>query len=715
MVDYAIYNPAGASRTSKTGRLRNIPKLRNYYNHIWFQEYLDDFISKNILENNGVISGCVISQNLTNQEINCSAGEVYINGFKVTISAPATFPTTGDGWYAAYADNLGVVTYEHWINTDIMAAPTPDNAVLIGFVVQGDGVFYVSDYFNEISDESGISNIGHIQPNITVGVDLVTDPRATNIETDFIASLSPGDKLLFLAGVTLTANRIITGQVEMMADGPDIPIALDTFDLTLNECSGYASFTTVSGTLILNGITHGLIINGSVVVTKGPLFSGSYCLNGVWSSADATIQVLTQPDHIILTSAKQALYANDDKILRVDPDGVTFRRKDNTAVIIADNRDVKIDSTEQLTNNLHFDFNNSSIEVLRQFEIDTNGNKVFFDGNKNRVNVHTTEDYDKGLETAAEEDQRVAKNRGSGNIIRLNGRQIFSGSRPTEIFYPARILDPYVISQNGFSYNGFKLGSPVDECLFTDWWLHWGGLDLVGDGSILIPPIFNPFSGVLQRKVFSSDDAGRFMRFNTPIGGSTGVDPDVHGRTTPSTLATIATYVSSASAEISGITDAAAIGLKLGARVADAGLSIPQGSSGTPKTTIISSIIHNATNNNSIFLIDSETGLAVVVSATGNLTIDMSGNSGISRQLDAMFSHLHYQAFSQAAPTHLGRYGTIAGLASNTDGESNVTQIAASLTTGHKTSTPNDDGTGVPRLSSEGRPISNQRQSYLIL
>lgn len=632
--EYAPYNPAGATRTGKFGIIRPIPLEPDWHNHLWFERYQMDFVNKNTAENNGMISGGMISGDGIDT-ITPTGGTAFIAGVKIPVSTPGTHTVTVDGWTIVYITSGGAFVYGELDNTNVQGAIAPSDAVVVGYAVKGDGVFNVFSFANEIinSDIEGATD--HVQTDITVGPSLL-DQRVTNLETTFISSLSAGDKLLFLSGVILSAARDISsvGQVELWMDGPAVQLDLGTFDLTLGECSGYLGLTTSGGDLVLDGVTHGLIIDGPVAAVEGPNFSGSYCLNGVWNSVDANIQVLTQPDHIILTSAKQDLYANDDKILRVDADGVTFKKKDGTPVVITDNTVVKIDSIEQLTNDLHFDFDNSDIEVLRQFEIDTNGNKIFFDGRRNRINIHTTEDFDNGLESETEEDQRIVKNRNDRNIIWLNNRRIFSGSRPKEEPHPINIKDPYVISMNGFSYEGHELGAPVDVCIFKDWWLHWGGLDLKGDGSILIPPIFNPASGGLQRKVFSSDDAGRFMRFNTPIGGSTGVDPDVHSRTSPSTLAIIlsANYASSASNEISGILDIDAKKLKIGARVADADLVIPQGSS---KTTIISRIVHNNTDDNSIFLIDSETGGDVVVSATGNLTIDMSGNSGISHKLDA--------------------------------------------------------------------------------
>ncbi len=324
----ADYNPGG-TRTTKTGRGRFNPNLLDFWNHKWFREYADDFLQKNILENNGIISGCVISDGGGNS-IDVTSGEAFIGGKKITVAAPANYPTPGDGWHVVYVDNTGTVQFEHWISGDIQTATTQDDAAIIGFALEGNAAFQVFPYYNESSDLPGLTNTQHVQPDVTVGIDLATDPRATNVETDFIAALSAGNKLLFLAGITLTADREITGQVDIMADGPDVPLALNTFDLTLNECSGYISLTTVSGTLILNGATHGLIINGSVTVEEGSSFSGSYFLNGKPIQKDQLIRD-NDVDHVIGTSAQVNA---DPEEATVYYDSSTSEFRDKTASIV---------------------------------------------------------------------------------------------------------------------------------------------------------------------------------------------------------------------------------------------------------------------------------------------------------------------------------------------------------------------------------------------
>ena len=427
-----------------------------------------------------------------------------------------------------------------------------------------------------------------------------------------------------------------------------------------------------------------------------------------------TFQAIT--DHVWGTEAQAD--ANQATIY-TDSSGDTFDKDDNPVVLATDDK-ILIAHTATLAADLLLSTSAERlrIEMLKGVTLDLGdaggGVPYLFQldiNNAKFCDIYTTEDF-QDLSTLTDEQQRVLKNRGEGNKINLNGRQIFSGNRPTEIFSPVEIKDPYVISQNGFSYEGFKVsGSNDDVCLFTDWWKAWKGLDIVGDGSILIPPTFNPHSGVLQRKIFSDDPAGRFMRLNTPIGGLTDVDPGVHSRTSPQTLATISSgnYTSSASAEINDILDADATKLKVGARVQATGLPSP-----TTNTTIIGIIVYNGADDTSIFLIDSETGNAVSVSATGNLTIDMSGNSGISHQLDAMMritgdtevrpfdgfsnSGVFTDSFQSGASNPAGGVGGAA---------TDVTlRFDSADSTSPNAAKTNDD---------ETRVIGFQRQSYLIL
>jgi hypothetical protein len=281
MTTYSDINPAGTTRTSKRGIARHSPLLPNYFNHQWVEDYITDFLQKNIMENNGVISGCVISKNGADK-ISTTSGEIYVNGNKVTVSTPGDYTITADGWYVTYVTSAGLVIHGYLENSTAQGPVTPDDAVIIGYSAFGNSVFNLYSFFNSVSEFSDVEDKTlHIQPDVTVGPSL-SDTRVTDTEDTFIASLTAGDKLLFLSGVTLTGSRDVSsvGEVKLMMDGPSVQLNLDTFDLTLGECSGYVGLSSNGGKLILNGECHGLVINGSITVEKGANFSGSYFRNG---------------------------------------------------------------------------------------------------------------------------------------------------------------------------------------------------------------------------------------------------------------------------------------------------------------------------------------------------------------------------------------------------------------------------------------------------
>ncbi len=329
MTIYSPYNPPGTTRTSKKGISRHAPLLPDHFNHRWFDAYIEDFLDKNVLENNGVVSGCVISQHLGDDSIDVTGGEVYINDAKIPVAAPSTYVCATDGWYVVYVNDSGTIIYGAIDNTNCQGANTPDDAVILGYAIRGGGAFYIVSFFNEISDfVDAIDKIKHVQPVITVGPSL-TDSRATNIESDFVAALTEGDRLLFMAGVTLTANRVLTTQVDLWMDGPDVALDLDTFDLTLVEASGYISLTTDTGELILNGRTHGLTIIGAVTVQEGGSFSGSYILNGI---AHSTSPFLTSP----FLTTPQINDASEDHQYVVTTEELTSDRNINLPLLSSD-------------------------------------------------------------------------------------------------------------------------------------------------------------------------------------------------------------------------------------------------------------------------------------------------------------------------------------------------------------------------------------------
>ncbi|MCK5613468.1 hypothetical protein KAR91_66980 [Candidatus Pacearchaeota archaeon] len=282
MVDYADLNPAGATRTTKTGRIRLVPQTLNYFNQKWFKDFMSDFQWKNSMENNGVISGCVISQDGTNNAINCTAGSVYINGITVTVAAPATFPTTGDGWYVAYATDAGSVIYGKMISEDVQGALTPDDAVLLGFVVQGQSTFFVKNYFNDVSD------ITSVLENHKLGTEAqVTSGDATIWYNDTAGVFKDADD----ATVTLVDYDRVAMIVDTADQDIDFPagkeivfVPYDAVDLdsnTLNLDGTYSGELRVdNGTVVITGLCHGLRINGTATVNTTSM-TGTVIVNGV--------------------------------------------------------------------------------------------------------------------------------------------------------------------------------------------------------------------------------------------------------------------------------------------------------------------------------------------------------------------------------------------------------------------------------------------------
>ena len=111
-------------------------------------------------------------------------------------------------------------------------------------------------------------------------------------------------------------------------DSPDTSINLDAFDLTLAEVSGYINLTATTGKLILNGVTHGLVVNGSVTVEEGTNFSGSYFHNGVLKLN----KLVEQIDHLVVLQANITNYPNTDQFVYWDTTLNVLKRRDATTV-----------------------------------------------------------------------------------------------------------------------------------------------------------------------------------------------------------------------------------------------------------------------------------------------------------------------------------------------------------------------------------------------
>lgn len=359
----------------------------------------------------------------------------------------------------------------------------------------------------------------------------------------------------------------------------------------------------------------------------------------------AKIQFLNQPDMVVMTQAELANYSDDPRFVYYDQTTKDFKQKGGTIRELITGDWTVIKSIETLTNNLEFPdtYNRAKIETDRHFQIplgDQGGGVPFtiiFNGSDGLLGFETDKDF-RHLSNLNEEQQRGIKNRGSNNKIDWNNIQIFSGF-PQQFFSPVVIKNPYMLPENGSWHNGLPdPGVNDDENCFKDLWLMWGGIE-----SLEIGPVFNPLDSDLihWKKVAMDVGSSRFIR---PITiGIASTEPNAHSRAHPDHLGAksiISTYTSTGTNEISGISDLDIKKVRIGARVFDSGGSIPTYPA-NQKSTIINKIVRNNIDDNSIFLIDSELRSAVTISASGDLTVDFGGNSGLSTQSSTNLSHYH--------------------------------------------------------------------------
>ncbi len=244
MVDYSDYNPAGTTRTTKRGIARHIPLLPNYFNHQWFEDYVTDFLQTNILENNGVISGCVITQDGGNDAINTSGGAVYINGNRVTVSASGPFSLTADGWYVSYVTSAGAIIHGYLENSTVQGAVTPVDSAIIGYTLLGNSVLYINSFFNDVSEFANQLIISFDQiigtnAQVTTGdATVYYDSGTTSFKDkdDAVVVFNNGDKIKWIGLDALTAGiDINTIDYLDWAIEPGTTISLGSYDLDLGE------------------------------------------------------------------------------------------------------------------------------------------------------------------------------------------------------------------------------------------------------------------------------------------------------------------------------------------------------------------------------------------------------------------------------------------------------------------------------------------------
>lgn len=207
MTDYSDYNPAGTTSTTFRAIRRHIPLLPNYFNHQWFEDYMTDFLQKNFAENNGIISGCVISAGAAD-EINTSGGEALINGVRTAVPAPGTYTAVdGDGWYIVYITSAGAVVFGHLENSTVQGASTPNDTVLIGYAVRGGGNFFIYSFRNIAKDVPEALNWG-TSAQVTAGAaEFYTNAAGAPLDKDAAAYAIPEDsKIELVYDATLAGN-----------------------------------------------------------------------------------------------------------------------------------------------------------------------------------------------------------------------------------------------------------------------------------------------------------------------------------------------------------------------------------------------------------------------------------------------------------------------------------------------------------------------------
>lgn len=464
-----------------------------------------------------------------------------------------------------------------------------------------------------------------------------------------------GDKIVFLNGThTLAgAKNLSDNDLELRCQSSSSEIDLDGNVLTLsgNRLRGELNIT--------NSAPNSVIISGSDVEAirvriDDPAAvnfsgSGSIVVNGkLINNQSVLIELSNQPDHVVLTAAQQALYANDDSIVRYDQSAQNFKRRDNTVVPVADGSWVMINSLEELTiDDLVFEANNLKIECYRNFKLDLGDQgdnipyAVFIKGNDCQVNFQMFQSIKdladllgddrlifmaNGL--SAMENRRVIKNQGEHNRIIYNNEEIFSGGNPSARIDFAKPNHPYLLEWDGFIYDGLLRDLPSlpffdnkKKCWFAE--LHYW-LDRRFNAQLL-----NPDTTLAYHSVRMPPRSEDFFR---PINNT---DPDRHSRTDAGIF--VDTILAADYSQVSDkiILDGAnpeidVKNVKNGQRIQASGL--PGG--GTATTVVRPGSIVTSPGNESFLIMNAQTNAPVTNSASGNLTLDFSGMAAGSHQDD---------------------------------------------------------------------------------
>ena len=638
MTVFADYNSGGTTRTSKRGIARHAPLLPDHFNHRWFDAYVDDFLSKNILENDGVVSGCVISQDGGNDAINITSGVVYIGGVQVPFtSSGSPYVCTTDGWYIVYINNSGVITYGLLENNTTQGAITPDDSIVVGFAVRGNGVFYIASFFNEKDELVRVASLDddtkHIQPTITVGPTL-SNLRTTHLETTFIAALANGNKLLFLDSTVFTASRVLTTEAEVWMDGPDDKLDIATFDLTFVEVSGKISVTASTGKIILNGKTHGLVIIGNVVVEQGANFSGTYSKDGE----------LFYAGQIIPTSNPQ-VWGTETQVDNLDANFYTNAAgapldKNDAAYTLSDDDEILINHNATLAANLKLQPVSSKIlkigmakGITLNFGDAGSGvpYKAILGGNiaeGSDIFMRGTFDFRKN--TLSDADKRLIANQAIGLKIKYNRDVIYDPNHTGDVVTrDTKASNPYLLEYDGAAYDWLADASNTTKSWFRDLNVYLDGL------------VYNGSTYDETRGRFT-DPAGVAYKFQVNTGFGlfrqiSGDNPDIHSQTDINgvSVADTASFVSGTNiVTFVSITD-----IKNGMRINGANT---QGIlDGTNGTTILKNVDTTAKTAEMIVALTGVNQNANATVGSIAVTMDNSGAAGGSKQEDEFEAHNH--------------------------------------------------------------------------
>jgi len=468
------------------------------------------------------------------------------------------------------------------------------------------------------------------------------------------AALEAGDKIGLLEGVhPMAATKTLSlNNLELWSQSAGATINMNGFILTLsgNAVRGELNIiNAVAGSLVISGAN----VEGLNIRTNDPagvdfIGSGTIKVNGKLISAElATLEISTQPDHVLLTASEQALYSNDDRFIRFDSVAANFKRRDDTPVTIDDGDWVVVKSTETLAANLEFAGDRLRIEAHKGFQIDL-GNQgdnipyaIFIKGNNCKAELLVQQTVrslaailgdDKvtpmSNSLTAMENRRVIKNQGENNYIAYNREVIFRGGAPTAHTDFVKPNHPYLLEWDSYIYDGIKRDLPLlpnldntFKCWFTDMY-YW--LDRRFNEKLDVPD-----ATLAYHTVTVPSRAARFMR---QVGLD---DPDRHSRTKQESYDdTIA------SADYTQVSDKIILqnnaardikNVKSGQRVQATGL--PGGSTGT--TIVRPGSIVTTPGSESFQIMNAEDFTPVTASASGDLTLNFSGMAAGSAQTDA--------------------------------------------------------------------------------